>query len=668
MTDPTTVAEALTQAISHHQAGRLPEAEHLYRLILEVQPQNPDANHNLGVLAVQLGQPDGALSHFKTALEADPSNAQHWLCAIDALLQTGQSGPARQMLDEGRRRGLSGPEVDALAVRLDLAEAHVGQGADLHDLGRLEEAAECYRHALALNPDSAEAHGNLGNILFKLGRQGEAEACYRRALEARPDCAEVHSNLGNVFRDLGRMDEAVESYQRALVLKPDFALAHNNLGSTLLSLGKADAALAHFEQAVAAKPGFIDAQRNLLLALLYHPSLDQETIFSAHRRFEALHLQRHAPRIQPHRNVPDPNRRLRIGYLSSDFRNHPVARNLLPVVRDRDRDKFEMYCYAEVGRPDTITATFQSLADGWRSTVGLSDPDVATMIRDDNIDVLVCLAARFDKNRPLVCTWKPAPVQISYHDVATSGLAAMDYLISDRVLTPRNSDERFTERLLCLPHFYIGEMPASPPPIRPRSGPIVFGCLNNPAKITEPVLDLWAQALRAVPGSRLLLKYLNWYDVAPVRERVLVMFDRHGIDRDRLSCPVGVGTLSEHLDLYNEIDIALDPFPFSGSTTTFEALFMGVPVVTLRGKTMVGCWSAGMLTSLGLSHLIAEHPADYSGIAQRLATDAGERSLLRRDLRERVARSPLCNPTRKARQIETFYRATWRRWCASQGG
>ncbi len=434
----------------------------------------------------------------------------------------------------------------------------------------------------------------------------------------------------------------------------------------LLSLGRIDEAIDRYERAIARKPDSVEAYKGLLSAILYHPDLDPEAVFAIHRRFEERLARPRYARIRPHRNVPDPERRLKIGYLSSDFRVHSVARNLIPIFRGHDRSRFDIHCYAEVPRPDAMTGDFRALADGWRSTVGLRDEEVAEAIRDDRIDILVCLAGRFDGNRLLVPAFKPAPVQVSYYDAATSGLDTMDYLLSDRVLTPRTTPERFTERPLCLPTFYVGEMPPDPPPVASRNGPVVFGCLNNPAKITGPVLDLWMRVLREVPGSLLLLKYLNWYETPSVRDRVLAAFDRHGLDRDRLRLPEAARSLHQHLALYNEIDIALDPFPFSGSTTTFEALLMGVPVVALRGRSMMGGWSAGMLRGLGLAGLIAAGPEDYLALATGLAADPDRRAALRATLRDRVAASPLCDRTRKAGQIERFYRAVWRRWCAAQ--
>ncbi|MEO5373464.1 MAG: tetratricopeptide repeat protein [Alphaproteobacteria bacterium] len=635
-----------------HGLGRLEEAEASYRRALALKPGHVEALGNLGVVLRDLGRLVDAEASLRRALALKPDYAEAHNTLGVTLKGLGRSEDALASL----RR--------AVALRPEYAEAQGNLAAMLADQGRLDDAEAGYRRVLALRPDHAEAHNNLGVILKDLGRPEEAVASLRRAVALKPDYAEAHGNLAVALVDLGRLDEAEATYRRALAINPEYAEAHSNLGNALFAQGRIDEAITHLEQAVEGRPDLADAHRNLLSMLLYHPSLDQETIFAAHRRFETLHARPHYPSIQPHRNGRDPKRRLRIGYLSADFRAHSVARNLLPILRNHDRARFELYCYAEVFRPDDVTAAFQSLADRWRVTVGQSDQQVAAQIREDGIDILVCLAARFEKNRPLVCAWRPAPIQISYHDVATSGLEVMDYIISDRVLTPRNSSERFAERPLCLPGFYIGEIPPGIPPVRRRNGPIVFGCLNNPAKITVNVISLWANILNDNPNSTLLLKYRNWYDGTALRDRVIAEFARSGIDASRLNFSSAVDILDKHLDIYNEIDIALDPFPFSGSTTTFEALIMGVPVITMPGENMVSRWTAAMLTSLGLTDLIADTPWDYLDRAGRLAEDADRRSDLRITLRNRVARSSLCDHVGKTRHIERLYRATWRRWCA----
>lgn len=660
------LADAFAQAVGHHQAGRLAEAGELYRAILAAEPGHADSHFNLGVLALQMERPDQSLPHFRQALEADLSRGQFWLSYIDALIRAGDPAGAREVIAEGRKLGLAGPEADALATRIAAMEVRPDPFAEAvaaHRAGRYAEAEAAYRRLLADRPDDTSILTNLGAVLFALGRNDDAESCCRHAIAIAPDQPEAHNNLGCLLRRLGRLDGIEPLFRRAIELRPDFVEALSNLGSLLCDCGRTEEAVQAFRHALAIDPGHADANRNLMTALLYLPDWTAGDLFAEHRAFEArVAPPRHA-QIEPHGNDRTPGRRLRIGYMSADFHAHSVARNLLPVMRDHDHDRFDIRCYAEVARPDALTRDFMALADGWRSTVGLSDLDAARIIRQDGIDILVCLGGRFDSNRLLVCASKPAPVQVSFHDVATSGLAAMDYLIADPVLVPRHSAERFTERVLRLPHFYLGEIPADAPKVKGRDGPVVFGCLNNPAKINDRVLDLWAGVLRDTPGSRLLLKYFAAYEVEAIRGRVLAAMRRNGVAPDRIDFKVGTDPQGRHLDIYGEIDITLDPFPFSGSTTTFESLIMGVPVVTLRTGFMVGNWSASMLVGLGLGDLIAETSGDYHAIARRLASEPERRRDLRAGLRARVASSPLCDHRGRTRQIERLYRAIWRRWC-----
>ena len=554
----------------------------------------------------------------------------------------------------------------ALAIGPDYPEAHYHLGNALDALGRQDEAAIAWQAASTLNPNHAEAHNNLGVALEAEGRLDEAASAYARAAALKPNFAAAHSNLCNVFRYQGKLDEAVGACERALALQPDFAAAFNNLGNARKEQGRLDEALAHYRRAHEIEPARGEFHLNLLTGLLYHPGVDDAARFAEHLRFGQLHAPAPA-RIGTHSNAPDPRRRLRIGYVSADLYDHPVARNLLPLVEAHDRTRFELFFYANPRRSDDTTARFRARADGWRVIKGLSDAQAAEAIRADGIDILVLLAGHFDGNRPLVAAHAPAPVQISFHDPATSGLAAIDYLIADRILVPRQSKESFVERVVRLPFIYVARPIAAAPPVGPLpargAGATTFGCLNNPIKITDQVLRLWGAVMSEIPASRLLLKFKRNYASAALRERVRAVLGPRGIAAERVILRAEYQDLADHLDHYRDIDIALDPFPFSGATTTFEALWMGVPVVTLVGDFMASRWSASMLSALGLPELIASTPDEYVAICKRLAADSQALAEVRAGLRDRVAASPLCDVPGGARQIERLYRALWRRWC-----
>jgi len=401
--------------------------------------------------------------------------------------------------------------------------------------------------------------------------------------------------------------------------------------------------------------------------MLYDPALDEGARWEIAEGFETVYA---APIYErpaaAFANAREEGRRLRVGYVSSDLYEHPVGRNLELVLGHRDRERFAVTCYADVARPDGMTERLRAAVDHWHPIVGLSDEQVAGLVRGDGIDVLVILAGRFDRNRPLVAAYRAAPVQVSFHDPGTSGLKAMNYLIADPVLVPKGTKERFSERVVRLPSFYV-HAPLGGPEVGalPLSGHghVTFGSFNNPAKVNEEVLRVWGEVLRAVPGSRLKLKFKNWFGNAGLRDRVLAGL---GVEGSRVEFVAGEASREEHLRLYNEVDVALDPFPFTGSTTTFEALWMGVPVVTLLGERMAGRWSASMLTAVKLPELIACDAGEYVAKVAGLAADTNRLADLRRTLRRRVAASPLCDGRGKARQVERLYRALWRRWCRRQ--
>jgi predicted O-linked N-acetylglucosamine transferase (SPINDLY family) len=651
---PSAMSNRLEDAVTLHRAGRLAEAEPIYEEILRADPNCADAWQFLGLIALSREDSAGAIERIERAIALNPNVGVYYFNLGLALKRRGDVAAAIASYRQ------------ALVLTPGLVEAQSNLGNALRDIGDLEGAVEACRQAIALRPTYAEAHVNLGGALQDLRRLDEAVALYRGAIALAPKLAPAHYNLGLAFYEQGKLDAAVISLRDALALNPHYAEAWNNLAVALLAHGEfAQAAEAYRKVVALGTDASAIAYRNLLGVMLYDPALTEAARWSTAREFEARYAEGANARPAPvFANMRDGERRLRIGYVSSDFHGHPVGRNVEPVLAHRDRTRFETFIYAEVARPDAVTARFQELADGWRSTVGLSDEQVAAQVRADQVDVLVLLAGRFDRNRPLVAAYRSAPVQVSFHDPGTSGLSAMDYLIADRVLVPRRPVERFTERVIRLPSFYIHAPIAQAPEVTAlpaaHRGYVTFGSFNNPAKVNDRVLALWGEVLRAVPNSRLKLKCKNWFDNASLRQRVL---ERLGDVAGRVEFDLTDRSIADHLALYADIDIALDPFPFTGSTTTFEALWMGVPVVTLLGEAMVGRWSASILHPLKLDELIARDATEYVRIALQLAGDTARLGALRSGLRARVAGSPLTDGRVRARQMERIYRALWRRWC-----
>jgi len=513
--------------------------------------------------------------------------------------------------------------------------------------------------------DSAVQH-------HKAGRLARARELYAAVLEAQPKNFNALHLLGVLARHEGDLSASIRLISEALAIAPTFAVMYANLGVALLERGQLDLAAQAYRTAMTIAPHDPGPHRHLLHALLFQPGLNPARRLAAHLEFAARHQPAPEQALPAPENGRAPERRIRVGLLSSDLRAHPVAGNLLPLLRWRDRAATEILCYAEVAMPDTVSEAIRNQCDGWRSTVGLDDRAVAALIRRDRIDLLVVLAARFDLNRPLVACYRPAPVQISMFDGATTALRGIDYCVSDPILTPPDTTERFAEPVALVPRLMVfPPIEDAPPVTRSPVGAtarVAFGSFNNPSKVGSRAVELWARVLHAVPGSCLLLKYRTRYQDIALQERLRIGFGALGIDPARLRFLPNDEAQTTHLAAYGAVDIALDTTPFSGATTTFEALWMGVPTLALAGDTMISRMTASLLSAAGLSELIAPSADDFVERAAALARDVERRAALRAELRDRVARSPLCDGPAYARSIERLWRSLWRNWCSGSAG
>ncbi len=614
-----TPTQALASALQHHQAGRLQYAEPIYRRVLAADPRCADAWHLLGLLSGQSGDPKLAVEYIRRAIDLKPGEPVF----------------------------------------------HGNLGNALRDQGRLDEAVACYRRALELKPDYAQAHNNLGVALSDLGRTDEAIAAYRRATQLRPDFAEAYNNLGNALLQRLELDEAVASYHRAVELKPDYAEAHHNLGIACKDQGRLDDAVASCRRALELQHGSAAIHSSLVCTLNFCPDCGARTIYEEHRRWHDLHAEPLAPLIRPHANDRSPERRLRVGYVSADLRWHPVGRFLLPLLEAHDREGFEIYCYASQSVADKITARCRARADAWRDVLHYSDEHLAEAVRDDRIDILVDLSMHMAHNRLLAFARKPAPVQVSYLAYpGTTGLRAIDYRFTDLYLDPPELPAEFySEQSVWLPETYWCYLPVHHrPPVAAapaaRTGYVTFGCLNNFCKVTAPTLAVWSRLLRAVPESRLLLHA----HAGGHRQDVLDCLARHGVSPQRVTF-VALLPPADYFQTYEDIDVVLDPFPYGGGTTTCDALWMGVPVVSLAGQTAVGRGGLSILSNLGLADLVARDADEYVRLAVELSGNLSRLGELRRTLRERMRASPLMDAPRFACNVEAAYRTMWREWC-----
>ena len=782
------VRQALELALREHQAGRWGVAENIYRQVLSVEPENPDALHLLGVIAHQNGAHSSAVELFQKAIRANPRVANYHNNLGNALHRLGRFEEAvasyRRALDLapdspgtytnlGAAYGELGRFDDAIAahrkaleIKADFADAHANLSNALRKSGRFDEAVAPAQTAVRWNPAHAEAHHSLGAALSKTGRLDEAIAAYRRALEINPRSADAHADLSDVWRKLGRFEEAVASAQTAVGLNPGHAEAHNNLGvalgelgrweqaggefreacrlkplyaeargnlgNALQELGRLDEAIAEldaalklvpedgrirnsmgvaldekgcaeqaiqmfrqalhsepnvaeaysnlanvlkdqgqldealecFRNAVRLKPGDARLHSNLILTALYHPGYGRRELREECRLWDRAHGVPLARFILPHRNDPDPGRRLKIGYVSPDFRDHVVGRNILPLIRGHDRHQVEIFCYSGVKLPDALTRQFQGLSEHWRETLGKSDEAVVDQIRSDGIDILVDLSLHVGYNRLPIFARKPAPVQVSFAGYpGSTGLSAIDCRLTDRHLEPvEEQDDTETEVPFRIPSFWcfdplgmaldVGEPPVS------KNGFVTFGCMNNFCKVNGMVVEIWKRILGRITDARLMVL------CRPGNHRARFLREI-GVAAERVqfveNCP-----REQYLAWYRSVDIALDTFPYNGHTTTLDALWMGVPCVTLTGDVPVSRAGLSQLSNIGLEELATRTAEDYEQTAVALANDLPRLSGLRRTLRCRMEKSVLMDASRFTSEIEQAYRAMWKTWCDRQ--
>jgi predicted O-linked N-acetylglucosamine transferase (SPINDLY family) len=560
----------------------------------------------------------------------------------------------------------------SLAARPDPA-AWSNLGAALRAVGDLPGAEAAYRSALALDPGLGDARANLANLLLDQRRAADAEGLLRQVVAAGGASANAYLSLGNALYHQGKLVQAADVFRQTMAMAPDAYDACRNLGSTLAGLGRYEEAEALHRRALEIQPDYAAGHSSLLFNLNYRPDLTAEQIFAEYRRWDERHAAPLKAGWRPHDNGPDPERRLKVGYVSPDFRDHAVALFAAPLLEAHDRRRVELFCYSEAPAQDAVTERFRAAADHWIGTVGLSDAALAERIRADGIDVLVDLAGHSSGNRLLTFALKPAPVQVSYlvgHGY-TTGLEAIDAFLADPALAPPGADALFSERLVRLNRApLVYEPPAAMPAVGPlparRNGYVTFGHFGRSVRVNDRVIAAWAEILKRVPGSRLMLNNAPFAD-PDVAALIAARFAARGVARDRLEL-IYTSPQTKTWATYGEVDIALDPFPHNAGTTTIEALWMGVPVVSLADRPSVGRFGAMILGAVGLSDWVAEDVESYVANAVTAAGDLDALADLRKTLRGRFEASPLRDAKGLAVAIEDAYRDLWRDWCRSRPG
>jgi len=646
----STDQELLTLAARYEQAGRLIDAEAVYRQVLTTHPSDATSLHGLGVLALRGGRLEEARRWLEQAIAQDAKSALYF----------NNYGSALQSL--GKFEAAIAAYAESVRIDPSLVIVHYNIGRAKCQLGQWDSAIEHFQRVLAVIPGHAESHLNLGLALARQGETDRAIAVYRAALALLPNYSPLWNNLGNALKVKRDWDGAVAAYGEALRRDPSDALTLNNLGDLSMELGLVEDAIALFRRCIAVKPSLAEAHSNLIFARHLHPDETVETIAEECARWWRLHG---APRQRtPPLSTTDdtPDRRLRVGYMSPDLREHPVGRHLLPVLRAHDASQFEVIVYSDVSLPDGLTAQFRECAAEWRESGCWSDEQLAEQIRSDSVDVLVELSQHSAGNRLRVAARQPAPVQISFAGYpGGTGVETIHWRISDRFLDSPGNPTSAGEDVIRLPDsFWCFDPLGETPPVNSlpalENGFITYGCLGKFSKVNPRVLDLWSEVLRQVPRARLLLLC----PVGKTRARVCAKFRQQGIAEERLSFTERLSR-AEYFSLYQQLDLMLDPYPYHGHMTTCDALWMGVPVITLAGRTPVSRGGLSLLSNVGLPGLVAYTPDNYVRIAVTLANDYARLAAWRAGLRERMQSSPLMDTERFTRGLESAYRSIWQR-------
>jgi predicted O-linked N-acetylglucosamine transferase (SPINDLY family) len=713
-------------AVGHHRDGRLEEAEGLYREVLARDDRHAESLHFLGMIAFKRGQYAEAEEKIRAAIASDGGQASYHSNLGNVLRADGRYDAAVEAY--GRAVALKPEFADAqynlglayqlqernaeavaqfertVALRPNFVEAYLGLGSCLlaqkrdkeatwsyeralalrpdsatavHDLGRalraqgkLEEAIRHFARALALKPEYPEACSNLGVALQATGKLAQAEVLYRRALALKPEFPQALSNLGAVLTFQGKVDEAEACLERALTLNPEFAEAYANLGVVLQDQGRLEEAAASYQRALAIRADFAEAHQGLLFCLSHSGEVAGEALFAEHVRFAEAFETPLRGGWERHGNSRDEERALRVGFVSGDFRAHAMSSFIEPVLAHLARQAgLELHGYSTRAAEDEVTERMRAHLPNWHRVFALSDAELAAKIRADGIDILVDLTGHTGPSRMLTFARKPAPVQCGWIGyLGSSGLKCMDYYVGDRYfLPPGEFDGQFTEKIVRLPVVAPFQASAEAPEVSAlpalTNGFVTFGSFSRRSKLSRAVIALWSELLRAVPQSRMLLGAMPR---ASGNETLRGWFESEGIAAERLQFhPLCSGR--EYFGLHQQLDMCLDPFPFTGATTTCNALWMGVPTLALMGETVAGRLGPALLQHAGLDAFVARSGREFVDKGIRWAGDLEALAELRAGMRERFLASPMGRPEEFAQSLAEAFRTMWRSWCAEPG-
>ena len=718
------VGQVFALAVQHHQARHLPEAEACCKKILVAEPGHANALHLLGIIAYQRKDYDSCISLIQRSLSFNPQNAQALNSLGTVIKAKGNVGKALEYFQQaltlkpdypeahnnygntlraqGKLREAIASLKTAISLNPKLVEAHYNLAMGYHSQGKLDMAVKSYKQVLSHKENSPEVYFSLGNVFFDQGNMIEAIQSFKKVISYMPNNAIAHNKLGTAYHSQEKLEEAIECYKRAislipnfvqprnnmgcalcergeleaaaislkhaLKLKPDYADGHCNLGNVLKEQGKYAEAISSYRKTIELNPNYTDVHSNLLLSLHYSTSYNSKSIFDEHIAW-ANTLKINSENKPDFENKKDSEKRLKIGYISPDFRSHSIAYFFEPIISHHNGKICEIYCYSAVLKSDKTTMRLRRMSHHWKSVIGLSTDQIVALIKNDEIDILIDLTGHTGKNYLSVFAHKPAPIQVTYLGYPnTTGLPTMDYRLTDDYADPSGKTEKLhTEKLIRLSSTaWCYRPPKKMPEVKEypakAKGIVTFGSFNASYKLNDKVYELWAKILSRVKDSRLLLKSTNFADEG-LKTQITEKFLKQGIERDRIILQGKVASHKAHMGYYHKIDIALDSFPYHGTTTTCEALYMGVPVVSLEGEDHRSRVGVSLLNQVKLQRLIAKTEEEYIEIACSLASDLEALGKLRKGLRPCMEKSPLMDETKFTHGLEKAYREMWQKWC-----
>ena len=700
-----TIDQALQKAVEAHKAGQIQEADRLYTAILKAQPRHPEANHNLGVLAVSIGKAQDALPFFKTALEANPSIAQFWISYIDALIKLDRSADAKTVFDQAKSKGVKDEAFGSLEKRLakievasyvqDPPQDQLQSLINLYNQGQLQHAFQQSKLLVTTFPKSAILLNIQGVLLKDLGQLDLSIEAYRKALAINPDYADAHYNTGNAFKDQGKLEEAREAYKKVLAINPDYAEAHNNIGIAIKDQGKLEEAIEAYKKALSSKPDYAMARAQKLhvqahmcdwlaidedLASLKilgiagksvspFSVLSLEDVPERHRLRSELYARENLSQ-KPLPSPAMPSKRpdkLRIGYFSADYGEHPVAYLIAKVLEQHNRDEFEVFGYSLRGNQQVeLRQRLINSFDRFVDVQKLSNKDVARKARQDGIDIAIDLNGYTQNARTKIFAYRAAPIQINYLGFpGTTGTDFMDYIVADRHIIPPENQKYFNEKILYLPNTYmptdngreLSERHMTRRDMGLPEDAFVFCCFNNNYKITSSEFDIWMRLLNKVEGSVLWLRQSNQWSELNIKKEA----QRRKVDPERVMF-AGSVPMAEHLARQRFADLFIDTFSFNAHTTAAEALWTGLPVVTKTGQGFAARVAGSLINSVGLPELITKNEHDYEMLILELATNQSKLSKIRKKLAANLLEQPLFDTEQYTKHLEDGYQQAYQNY------